>query len=174
MAVLQIHYLGDSILRKKARPVSELDGDLRKLAGDMIETMYFKQGVGLAAPQVGVPKQMIVYDNPEAGYGMGPQVLINPRIVSSEGSVKDEEGCLSVPELTDIVERSERVTVTGLDLQGRELELEAEGLAARILEHEIDHLEGILFVDRVGAVKKKLLLSKWRKVRKELEAERSA
>jgi len=172
LSVLQIRYLGDPVLKKKAQPVPEVDEEIRQLARDMIETMYFNKGAGLAAPQVGVSKKVIVYDLEESGSGTEPQVLINPAIVASEGTVRDEEACLSVPELKDMVERKAKITVTGLDLEGREVRIEADGLHSRVLQHEIDHLEGILFVDRVGPLKKKLLLSKWKKIRKKLEPER--
>jgi len=174
MAVLQIRYMGDPVLRKKARLVDETTGKTDRLIGDMIETMYLGQGVGLAATQVGVLDRVIVYDNVEAGYGMDPRALINPEIVAAEGCVKDEEGCLSIPEITDIVERSEKITVTGMDRSGSEVEIKAEGMLARIIQHEIDHLDGILFVDRLGSVKKNLAISRWKKVKKELEAEKSA
>lgn len=174
MAVLQIRHMGDPVLRKKAKPVSEFTGEIEKLIGDMAETMYLNEGLGLAATQVGVLKRVIVYDNIEAGYGMDPRALINPEIVAAEGCVRDEEGCLSVPEIKDIVERSEKIKVTGMDRSGREVEIEAEGLLARIIQHEIDHLNGILFVDRLEAVRKNLAMSRWKKVKKELEAEKSA
>ena len=175
MAVLQIRHMGDPVLRKKAKPVNELiTGEIDKLIEDMTETMYLNQGLGLAANQVGVLKRIIVYDNVEAGYGMDPQALINPEIVAAEGSVKDEEGCLSIPEVKDIVERSEKITVTGIDRSGRDVRIEADGLPARAIQHEIDHLDGILFVDRLGALRKNLALSRWKKVKKELEAEKSA
>ncbi len=174
MAVLQIRHIGNPVLRKKAKPVSELTGEIDKLIEDMAETMYINQGLGLAATQVGVLKRIIVYDNVEAGYGMDPQALINPEIVAAEGIVKDEEGCLSIPEIKDIVERSEKITLTGIDRSGKDVKIEIEGLLARIIQHEIDHLDGILFVDRLGAVKKNLALSRWKKVKKELEAEKSA
>ena len=174
MAVLQIRHMGDPVLRKKAAPVEEFTAEIGKLIEDMIETMYIGQGLGLAANQVGVLKRILVFDNIEAGYGMDPQALINPEIVAAEGCVKDEEGCLSIPEIKDLVERSEKITVTGLDHSGQEVKIEAEGLQARIFQHEIDHLDGILFVDRLGAVKKDLAMSRWKKVKKELEAEKSA
>jgi peptide deformylase len=174
MAVLPVNYLGDSVLRKKSRPVEVVDEAVKKLVADMIETMYADEGVGLAAPQVSVLKRIIVYDNVTAAYGTDPQVLINPEIVDEEGSCRAEEGCLSIPELKGQVERSERVTAVGLDREGRTIEVRAEGLAARVLQHEIDHLDGILFVDRLAPVTRKLILSKWNKMRKELVAERGA
>ena len=168
MAGLPLNYMGDKVLRKKAKEVTEVDEELKQLIEDMIETMYSKQGVGLAAPQVGVSKRLIVFDNVELPYGTEPMVLINPLIVVQEGKCQEEEGCLSVPELVGVVERAERIKVTGQDRNGEPVEMEAEGLAARIIQHEIDHLDGVLFVDRLGAIKRKLLVSKWNKIRKEL------
>ena len=170
MALLQLRYLGDPILRKKAKPLEEVSEEILKLIEDMTETMYFNEGVGLAAPQIGVSQRVIVFDNVQAGYGNDPQALINPEIVSGEGSVKAEEGCLCIPEVRDMVERKEKVVIKALNKEGREVKIEAEGLPARILQHEIDHLEGILFIDRLGALKKKLALSRWKKSRRELEA----
>lgn len=176
MAVMQLKYMGDPILRKKAVGIDpdEIDSEFDKLVGDMLETMYHREGVGLAAPQVGVGKRLIVYDNVAAGYHLDPQVLINPEIVEEEGSCRGEEGCLSIPEIKDMVERAERIVVRGLDREGNEVEIEATDMVARIIQHEIDHLDGILFVDRLGGVKKKLAMSRWKKVRKELEAQQSA
>ncbi|MEA2062639.1 MAG: peptide deformylase [Gemmatimonadota bacterium] len=169
MVVLPIRYMGDPVLRGKAAEITDIDDTLEQLIGDMIETMYHhhNEGVGLAAPQVGVPLQLIVFDNVEMPYGTDPQVLINPRIIEQEGKSSGSEGCLSVPGITALVERAERVKVAGLDRKGDPVEIEAEGFAARLLQHEIDHLQGVLFVDRVGAIKRKMLVSKWNKLRKE-------
>jgi len=168
MAVLPLNYMGDRILRKKAVEITGIDGELQQLIEDMIETMYHKQGVGLAAPQVGVSRRLIVYDNAELPYGTEARVLINPRIVEEEGVCREEEGCLSIPELVEVVERAERIKVTGLNREGGPVEIIAEGLVARIIQHEIDHLDGVLFVDRVSSVKRDILVSKWNKIRKEL------
>ena len=168
MAVLPLNYMGDKILRKKAAEITEIDRKLDQLIDDMMETMYSKQGVGLAAPQVGVPKRLIVYDNVELPYGTEAMALLNPRIVETEGKCREEEGCLSIPELVEVVERPEWLKVTGLDREGNPVEIEAEELAARIIHHEIDHLDGVLFVDRVSSVKRDILVSKWNKIRKEL------
>ncbi len=174
MAELRIRHMGDPVLRKKALPVEQFDDQLKQLAADMIETMYLNEGVGLAAPQVGVSRRMIVYDNVEESFGLDPQVLVNPEIIEREGVQREEEGCLSIPELKEMVDRAERVVVLGQDLDGRRLRVEAAGMPARILQHEIDHLDGILFVDRVGAVKKNLLMSRWKKIVRDLEAEQTA
>jgi len=174
MALLQLRYLGDPILRKKAKPLEEVSEETLRLIEDMTETMYFNEGVGLAAPQIGVSQRVIVFDNVQAGYRNDPQALINPEIITGEGSMKAEEGCLCIPEVRDVVERKEKVVVKALNKEGQEVRIEAEGLPARILQHEIDHLEGILFIDRLGALKKKLALSRWKKARKELEARDTA
>lgn len=158
----EIRLLGDPALRKRAEPVSEVGADVRRLVQDLMDTMYAADGVGLAAPQVGVPLRVFVYDvrEPDAPSG----ALINPEIVEREGAVKREEGCLSVPGLTEIVERSERVVVRGLDAAGAEVEIEADGLLGRCLQHENDHLDGVLFLDRISPLKRKMLLKKWQKM----------
>lgn len=159
--IRDIRLYGDPVLREKAAPVEEIDAEIRQLIDDLVETMYDADGIGLAAPQVGVPLQIFVYDirDPEVESG----VLVNPEIVDSAGSAKDEEGCLSLPGLTDVVERSESVVVRGLDLEGNPVEIAAEGLLGRCIQHEKDHLDGVLFIDRVSPLKRKLLLRKWQK-----------
>ncbi len=159
--IREIRLFGDPVLRESCEAVAELDEDLRRLIEDLQETMYDADGIGLAAPQVGVPLRVFVYDirDPE----VAPGVLVNPEIVAREGSVREEEGCLSLPGLTEIVERDERVTVRGLDGEGNEVELQAEGLLSRCIQHESDHLDGILFVDRVSPLKRKMLIRKWQK-----------
>lgn len=170
--MMQLNYLGDPVLRKKAGLVEKIDDSIRTLAADMIETMYASEGLGLAAPQVGVSLRLFVYDDVSVPYGANPGVLINPEIVRMEGSCRGEEGCLSIPEIKDMVDRAESITVVGQDLDGNEVEIVAEGLTARIFQHEIDHLDGILFVDRVAPMKRSLLMSKWNKIREELVSER--
>jgi peptide deformylase len=164
MAQRPLRYLGDPVLRERAEPVSDLSDELRRLVEDMFDTMYAEEGVGLAAPQVGVRQRVIVVDPREPD--ILPFALINPEIVAvSEDVERGEEGCLSIPGLKDIVERPAAVRVEGLNLDGSRVSMEADGLLARILQHEVDHLDGILFVDRVSPIKRKLLLSKWQKVR---------
>lgn len=131
-------------LRKKCREITEIDEKILTLAEDMKETMYEKNGVGLAAPQVGVLKRIIVID-----VGEGPITLINPVIVYKKGAKQDMEGCLSVPGVWGIVERPEQVIVRGLNLEGETVEIEAKGLLAVAFCHEIDHLDGILYTDKV-------------------------
>lgn len=144
MAVRNIRKEGDPILRKKSRAVEKIDDRIGILLDDMGETLKLAEGVGLAAPQVGVLKRVIIVD-----VGEGPIELINPEIVDTEGSKVEEEGCLSIPGKSGKVRRPFRVMVKGLDRTGRDIEVEGEGLLARALCHEVDHLDGILFVDRV-------------------------
>jgi peptide deformylase len=168
LSVHPILLLGDPILRQPCEPVVDVDDDVRALLDDLVDTMYDADGVGLAAPQIGVPLRAFVYDirEPESP----PGVLINPVVVEQSGRTKDEEGCLSIPDLREIVMRAERVVVEGLDRDGRKVRLEADGLLSRCLQHEIDHLDGVLFIDRVSPLKRKMLLSKWSKSkRKETE-----
>ncbi|QIB26259.1 peptide deformylase [Caloranaerobacter azorensis] len=144
MAIRQLRYVGDPILRKKSREVTEINDRIKILLDDMLETMYKNDGVGLAAPQVGILKRVVVID-----IGEGPIKLINPEIISMEGEVIDVEGCLSVPGETGEVKRPSKVKVKYLDENGKELIIQGTGLLARALCHEIDHLNGILFIDRV-------------------------
>ena len=165
MAKLAVRIMGDPILRQRAPEVTEVTPEIRKLIEDMFETMYAEEGVGLAAPQVGVPARVIVID-PQLEEGSAPMALINPVLCESGKDLeRGEEGCLSIPGLKDIVERASTVVVEGLKVDGEVHRIEAEGLLARILQHEIDHLEGILFIDRVSPLKRKLLLAKWQKVK---------
>lgn len=143
MEELKIRLYGDPVLRQKARPVERVDAGVRRLLAAMLQTMYAAEGVGLAAPQVGVLQRMVVID-----VGDGPLELVNPEIIAREGEMDGVEGCLSLPGLVGDVLRSEKVTVRAQDGRGREREIEGEGLLARALQHEIDHLDGILFVDK--------------------------
>jgi peptide deformylase len=159
MAILEIKEYGESVLREKSLPVKEITPEILNLIRDMAETMYTAPGVGLAAPQVGVSKRIIIIDGEEEGL----IVLINPTMVKSEGEVIEEEGCLSIPGVYSEVKRSSKVTVKALNKSGEPIKITKEGLLARALQHEIDHLEGILFVDRIGKVKRQLLLNKLKK-----------
>ncbi len=166
MAVLGIRIMGDPVLRQKAEPLQAVDEDIRRLIKDMFDTMYQADGVGLAAPQVGVSQRVIVIDPHEQD--VKPFGLVNPVIVQSADDVeRGEEGCLSIPGLKDIVERPAAVVVEALDGDGQPVRIEAEGLLARVLQHEVDHLDGILFVDRVSPLKRKMLLKRWQKVKPE-------
>jgi len=159
MAILEIKEYGEPVLRGKALPLKEITPEILNLIKDMAETMYTDSGVGLAAPQVGVSKRIIIIDGEEDGL----IVLINPMIVKSEGEVVAEEGCLSVPGIYSQVKRSSKVTVKALNENGDPIEITKEGLTARALQHEIDHLDGILFIDRIGRVERQILLNKLKK-----------
>ena len=164
MAVREVRLLGDPVLRQKAAPVAAVTDAVRALIADMFETMYAEDGVGLAAPQIGVSERVIVID-PRQDDAV-PLALVNPSIVeASEETERAEEGCLSLPGLNDIVERSAHVIVEGLDREGAPTRIEANGLLARALQHEIDHIDGILFIDRVTPLKRQMLLKRWKKVK---------
>jgi len=169
MALREIKKYPDPVLRKKTAPVGAIDAELCRLIDDMVETMHAAPGVGLAANQVGVSLQVAVIDisrHEDEGKKHPLMVLINPEIVSQEGSVVDEEGCLSVPEFTEKVKRAARVKVRAKDRGGKAFELEADGLMAKALQHEIDHLNGMLFIDRLSPIKKSIFR---RKLKKALE-----
>ena len=162
MAVRDIRILGDSALRVRCSEVEQIDDEVRQLVDDLMDTMYAADGIGLAAPQVGIPLRVFVYDVREPE--IEPGVLINPRFVEAGGSVRDTEGCLSIPGLNEMVERYSEVVVEGLDRDGRAVRIEATDLLSRCLQHENDHLDGILFIDRLSPLKRKLLLNKWAKM----------
>ncbi len=155
MAVRSIRKFPDDVLKRKAETVESLDEELQRLIDDMVETMYAAKGVGLAAPQVGVSKRLIVVDVSAQEGEEGPLiVLCNPEVVCSDGSVKSVEGCLSLPGFTTSVERAEKLTVKGLDREGKEVEIPAEGLLAIALQHELDHIDGTLLLDRTTFLKR--------------------
>ena len=150
MATFPIRTFGDPVLKQPAAEVSEIDDALVRLVEGMIQTMYEAPGVGLAAPQVGVQKRLFVYD-----IGEGPQVVINPVLSDLRGEWTYHEGCLSVPELWWDIHRAKEVHLTGLDVDGNELDVEADELLARVFQHEVDHLDGILLLERVNADERK-------------------
>ncbi|MEQ9619721.1 MAG: peptide deformylase [Deltaproteobacteria bacterium] len=169
MSVRNILKYPDPFLRKKCGVVEEIDDDILRLLDDMAETMYDAPGVGLAAPQVGVDKRIIVVDitpanregEEEVEYeGPGLIELINPEITSASGEVTGEEGCLSIPGFVSDVKRKNKIVLEGYNREGELLEIEAEDLLARVFQHEIDHLDGILFIDRLSRLKRELLKSK--------------
>ncbi len=153
------------ILRQEARPVDKLDGEFQVLIDQMLEMMYKARGVGLAANQIGELRQLVVIDVTPSEEGPNPIVLINPRITEWEGEEAGEEGCLSVPNYVAPVKRAFRLHVTGYDRNEREIGFDAEGLLARCIQHELDHLKGICFVDRLNPVRKALFRKKWPKIR---------
>jgi len=155
----------DPSLKKVSEPVKDVDEEIKNLVNDMLETMYNAPGVGLSAVQVGVLKRIIVADiHYRDGGETDPVIIINPEIVSSNGEITYEEGCLSVPGYTADVVRAERITVSGLNIHGDKTMLAAGDFLAIVLQHEIDHLNGILFVDRLGPVKKDMFKRKYRKI----------
>ncbi len=165
MAKLRIHYLGEPILRQKATPVKDIDEKINRLVKDMAETMYQVKGLGLAANQVGLSKRLFILDLAQREGKPHLLVFINPEILQAEGELYEEEGCLSIPGYSAKVKRKARVLVRALDLEGKPFEMEFEGLGARAIQHEIDHLEGILYVDYLSTLKKTLFKKWWKKHR---------
>jgi len=163
MPVREIKKYPAAVLKKKAAPVEKIDDDLQQLIDDMVETMYAAPGIGLAAPQVGESKRLAVIDVSSKDEKYPLIVLINPRIVRTEGEIEFEEGCLSVPEYTAKVKRFENLVVNCLDREGREVEIEAGGLLSIAMQHEIDHLDGILFIDRISPIKREFFKKRYRK-----------
>ena len=170
MPLLKIVNCMDSVLRKKCLTVENIDENLMTLSDDMIETMYSASGLGLAANQVGVPSNFFVIDVGVEKEKRDPVTIINPVITTSEEEILGEEGCLSIPEVFAEVKRSQHVEVKGYDLKGNELRYEAEGYLARAFQHEIDHLNGVLFWDNLSKVKRDILQRKFKKKLKEIEA----
>ena len=171
MAVLDIIKLPDKRLRLVSEPVKRVDAGIRKLADDMFETMYKAPGIGLAAIQVGVPKRLVVMDLSKKEDAHEPQVFVNPEVTwrSDEKSTR-EEGCLSIPEYYEEVERPAQVKVKYLDLDGKAHEVEADGLFATCLQHEIDHINGVLFIDHISKLKRDRVIKKFTKAAKKVEA----
>jgi peptide deformylase len=160
MSSLEIRKYPDPVLRRSsaAVEVEELNDSLRNLIDNMLEAMYIFKGVGLAAPQVGVLTQVVTID-----IGQGPISLINPQVIETEGGDIAEEGCLSIPDVYLEIKRGKKIAVTGIDLKGKEITLEAEGLLARVIQHEIDHLKGVLILDRIPSLEREMIISKLKK-----------
>ena len=158
-APLQLRYYGDAVLRKRAESVLEVTEVERQLAEQMLETLYATgNGIGLAATQVGVLKRLIVVDIGEADdETYEPLVLFNPELMGFDGEIVVEEGCLSIPDVTAEVKRPERIVVAGINVQNESVRIEVDGLLARVLQHEIDHLNGVLFIDLISGLKRQLL-----------------
>ena len=165
MTVRALHLLGSPVLRQRAEPVARVDDEVRRFVDDLFETMRAAHGVGLAANQVGIAQRVAVVDVGEED--PGELVLINPRIVEMGAErASAEEGCLSIPEIFGEVDRAHSLVLEALDRDGRPYRLDLSGYKARAVQHEIDHLDGILFLDRLSAVKRGLLLAKWKNLRK--------
>ena len=172
MTVLPIITLPDPLLRKSSAPIERIDADVRKLAADMLETMYAAPGVGLAAVQVGVPRRLIVLDTAKDEEPPQPLVLINPEIVSLGSELRlHEEGCLSIPDVRVEIERPGTLVVRYLDRDGKQRELTAEGLQATAIQHEIDHLNGKLIIDFLSRLKRDMIV---RRFKKQAKAEETA
>jgi peptide deformylase len=171
MAVRDIIKLPDKRLRLVSEPVKRIDDGIRKLVDDMFDTMYKAPGIGLAAIQIGVPKRVVILDLSKKEDDHKPLVFINPEVTwMSEEKSKYEEGCLSIPEYYEEVERPAKVKVKYLDLDGKAHETEAKGLLATCLQHEIDHINGVLFIDHLSRLKRSLIIKKFTKAAKKVEA----
>jgi peptide deformylase len=162
MSLLRLHLLGSPVLRQHSPEVKTVDDGVRRLVEDMFETMDAARGIGLAANQVGVARRVAVVDVEGDRFAM-----IDPTIVESEGRATAEEGCLSIPEAYGDVTRSERVVIEALDASGNRYRKEATGLKARAIQHEIDHLDGILFLDHLSLIRRQMLLARWRREHKD-------
>lgn len=165
MALREVVKFPDPLLKEVSKPIVEIDDELRELARDMIEVMYDEPGIGLAAPQVGASVRMFVIDTEwsDDGIGKNPTVVINPEISDREGRITWEEGCLSVPDYTANVDRDAKITLRGSDLDGKIIEETVEGLRAVCIQHEVDHLDGVLFIDRISRLKRSLYVKKRKK-----------
>ena len=172
MAIRPLVILPDPRLRLKSAPVDKIDDEVRRLADDMLETMYDAPGVGLAAIQIGEPRRLVTIDTAKKDEERRPVVLVNPEIVwASEETSTYEEGCLSIPEYYEEVERPARVKVRYTDLDGKAVEVEAEGLLATVVQHEIDHLDGVLFIDHLSRLKRDRVVKKFLKAAKREQAD---
>lgn len=164
MAIREIRKYPEPVLKKKAAPVTSFAEDLQRLIDDMVETMYAAPGVGLAAPQVGVSQRLAVIDISSREENYPLIILINPSILKSEGEMEFEEGCLSIPEYTAKVKRAEQLIVGCKDREGNQIEIEAGGLLAIAIQHEIDHLDGLLFIDRISPIKREFFKKRYKKI----------
>lgn len=166
MTIKPLIILPDPVLRQVSSPIAQVDDVVRKLSDDMLDTMYDAPGIGLAAIQVGIPKRMLVIDLHKEGEEKQPQIFINPEVLSaSDERSTYEEGCLSIPDYYAEVERPAKVTVKYVDISGKEQLLETEGLLATCLQHEIDHLNGVLFIDYISRLKREMVIKKFTKAK---------
>lgn len=165
MAVREIALLGDPVLREPARDVETFDEELRQLVDDMFATMVAAEGAGLAAPQIGVSRRVLVADVRQLAGDRARVALVNPRVTqASDETERDSEGCLSLPGVSEIVTRPAEVVVEGFDPEGKPVRVEAQGIFGRVLQHEVDHLNGVLFIDHLSPLKRRMLLKKYRKL----------
>ena len=170
MATLEVVVFPDKRLREVSKPVEVIDDELVKLVNDMAETMYLNDGIGLAAIQVGVPIRLFICDiAPTDEQGQELMVFINPEIIERSGKLSGSEGCLSVPGLREEVKRSQYIVMKAINLEGEEFEVEASDLMAVCLQHELDHLNGVVFLDHLSAITRKFALIKYKKYLKELD-----
>ena len=166
MAIFELRINKDPILRRKAVEVRNFDFSLSSLTENMFETMYESKGIGLAAPQIGISQRLIVIDIEEIDAEFPPLALVNPTITESTGEELGEEGCLSLPDFRAIVRRSTEISINAQNIDGQAVHFSAQGLMARVLQHEIDHLDGILFIDYLSKLKKNRALEKVKKIQK--------
>jgi peptide deformylase len=162
--IREIRLLGDAVLRRKTVPVDRFDAELASFLEDLLETMYEADGVGLAAPQVGDSRRATVIDVSEERDGSRVLELVNPRILRSEGTISSEEGCLSIPGIAETIERAAEVEVEYHDRHGERKVVAGTELLSRALQHEIDHLEGVLFIDYLGPLKRRMVVREWRQM----------
>ncbi|MBE0426085.1 MAG: peptide deformylase [Nitrospirae bacterium] len=163
MSSLDIRKYPDKILKEKTVPVDNIDAETQRLIDDMIETMHFARGIGLAANQIGISKRLCLIDIMAIEEKGSLIVLINPLILEKEGFIEAQEGCLSIPGYMTTIKRSEKVYVKGLNREGKDFEIEGTGLLARAMQHEIDHLDGILFIDRMSPIKREFFKRRYKK-----------
>ncbi len=169
MAVLEILKYPHPLLKKRSKEVDRIDGEVKKLIRNMAETMVDVNGVGLAACQVGIPQRIIIVDVSPIDPKQGLFAMINPEIISGEGEVEHEEGCLSVPDCLEKIKRREKIHVRGISPEGKEMEVSGEGILAFALQHEIDHLNGVLILDRISRLKREIYRNKLKKERRKEE-----
>jgi len=172
MPILEIRKYPEKILKEKAAPVESIDSHIQHLIDDMIETMHALRGLGLAANQVGITKRLSVIDTSIREEKRPIIVLINPVIIEKEGMIEAEEGCLSIPGYMTTIKRAERVYVRGLNREGKTIEIEGTGLLARALQHEIDHLDGLLFIDRMSPIKRQFFKRRYKKLMNAAKSEK--
>ena len=170
MAARSVVTYGNPFLKRRAREIKDINGSVKRLAEEMFETLERSRGVGLAAPQVGVPLRLIVLSIPNEDGTRWKCVIVNPELVSKNGKITSEEGCLSIPGIYEEITRAEEVEVKGLDLEGKEIRVKGRGLLAKAVQHELDHIDGVLIVDRLSAIKRHVLQRRLRKLEESRKA----